>query len=142
MGHTPLLFFLALNFPPVFIPHMPRRVTKKGPSLLAPAGSFIKRLTDDNARLRRRLLMIGCWSVTIFFGFSLASGDYGIPHITKLELERRGLQEANQRLLVQLLDATRERDLLRSDSAYIEYIARTEFHMARANETIFRYRNR
>ena len=121
---------------------MPRRVTKKRPSLLAPAGSFIKRLSDDNGRIRRRLVLIGFWSAAIFFGYSLASGDYGVPHITKLELEKRGLQEANQRLLVQLLDATRERNLLRSDSAYIEYIARTQFHMARANETIFRYRDR
>lgn len=121
---------------------MPRRVTKKRPSLLAPAGDFIKRLSDDNARLRRRLLLVGFWSVALFFGYSLASGDYGVPHITKLELESRGLQEANRRLLVQLLDATRERNMLRSDSAYIEYIARTQFHMARANETVFRYRTR
>jgi cell division protein FtsB len=43
---------------------------------------------------------------------------------------------------VQLLDDTRERNMLHSDSLYIEYIARTQFHMARANETIFRYRDR
>jgi cell division protein FtsB len=121
---------------------MPRRVTKKRPSLLAPAGDFIKRLSDDSPRLRRRLLLVGFWSVALFFGYSLASGDYGVPHITKLELESRGLQDANRRLLVQLLDATRERNMLRSDSAYIEFIARTQFHMARANETIFRYRTR
>jgi cell division protein FtsB len=87
-------------------------------------------------------MLFGFWAAALFFGYSLVSGDYGIPRIVKLELERKGLQEANQRQLVQLLDASRERNLLKSDSTYIEFLARTQYHMARPNETIFRYRSR
>lgn len=121
---------------------MPRRVTKKKPSLFAPAGNFVKRVTDDSARVRRRLVTIGFWLIAIFFAYSFVSGDYGIPRIVRLELERKGLQEANLRQMAQLIDATRTRDLLKSDSTYIEYIARTKYHMVRKNETIYRYRGR
>ena len=121
---------------------MPRRVTKKRPSILAPAGNFVKRVTDDSARIRRRLVTIGFWIIALFFAYSFVSGDYGIPRIIRLELEKRQLQEANRQQLAQLIDATRERDMLKSDHTYIEYIARTKYHMARPNETIYRYRGR
>ena len=121
---------------------MPRRVTKKKPSILAPAGTFIKRVSDDSARVRRRLFTIGYILISLFFAYSFVSGDYGIPRIVRLELEKRGLDTANRKQLAMLIDATRERDMLKSDPVYIEYIARTKYHMAHPNETIYRYRGR
>jgi cell division protein FtsB len=121
---------------------MPRRVTKKKASLFAPAGNFVRRVTDDSARVRRRFMTVGFWLIAVFFAYSFVSGDYGIPRIVRLELERKGLDEANRRQLAQLIDATRERELLKSDSTYIEFIARTKYHMANKNETIYRYRGR
>ena len=40
------------------------------------------------------------------------------------------------------IDAERIRDLLLSDKAYIEKIARTKYLMAYPNEQVFRYRGR
>ena len=119
---------------------MPRRV-KKGPSLFAPlTENFVKRLSSTDRRLRRKIVKYGFWIIGILFFYSLMSGTYGVPRIIRLELERRALIEANRRELAGLVDASRTRDMLRSDRNYIEYIARTRYHMAYPDETIYRYR--
>ncbi|MFZ1684546.1 MAG: septum formation initiator family protein [Candidatus Zixiibacteriota bacterium] len=121
---------------------MPRRVTKRKASIFTPAGTFIRRVSDDSARVRRRIFFIGFAIIGVFFAYSFVSGDYGVPRIVRLELERKGLETANRRQLAMLIDASRERDQLKTDSTYIEYIARTKYHMAHPNETIYRYRGR
>ncbi len=120
---------------------MPRRVKKK-PSLFAPASDFIKRLSNEKARFRRRLVIAGFIGVIAFFVYSVMNETYGIPRITRLELERKALQQANRKQTAELIDAALERDLLRADRDYIEYIARTRFHMAYPNETVYRYHGR
>jgi cell division protein FtsB len=68
------------------------------------------------------------------------SGTYGIPRIVRLEMEKESLIKANRALTIELIDAERIKKMLQSDPGYIEYIARTRYHMARPNETIYRYR--
>jgi len=119
---------------------MPRRV-KKSPSIFAPlTENFVKRLSGTDQRLRRKIVKYGFWIIGMLFLYSLMSGTYGVPRIVRLELERRALIEANRRELAGLVDASRTRDMLRSDRNYIEYIARTRYHMAYPDETIYRYR--
>lgn len=117
---------------------MPRRV-RKSPSLLAPAGNLIKRLSDTRARSRRRLLTYGLWTMGLFLIYSFMSGTYGIPRIVRLELEQRAIVRANHELLINLIDADRVRYMLKYDRSYIEQVARTRYHMARPNETVYRY---
>ena len=119
---------------------MPRRVRKK-PSLLAPAGDLIRRLSSENARMRRRLVFVGYCGVALFFVYSIASETYGVPRIFRLEMEKRAMADANRRQTAQLVDDIRERNLLLNDRNYIELIARTKYHMAYPNETIYRYRS-
>jgi cell division protein FtsB len=84
-------------------------------------------------------MRIGLWAIAVFLIYSSMSGTYGIPRIIRLELERRSLIETNQELLLGLIDADRTRRLLTEDPDYIEYIARTRYHLAHPNETIYRY---
>ncbi len=119
---------------------MPRRVKKKRQSFLAPAGDFIKRLSNTKARSRRKLLRYSIWALAIFLGYSFMSGTYGLPRIVRLELEKRDLVRGNHEMMVELIDSDRVRDMLRNDPAYIEKIARTRYHMSYPNETIYRYR--
>src|SRR5512140_249843 len=121
---------------------MPRRVTKARPSLFTPAGSMVKRLAKESSAARRKMVVLGFWLTALFFGWSFVSGDYGVPRIVRLELEKKGLEEANRRQMTQLIDSGQERRMLQSDSVYIDYIARTKYHMARPTETIYRYRSR
>lgn len=100
----------------------------------------MKRLSDANSRLRRRLIRYGFGAIGIMFLYSLMSGTYGIPRIIRLELEKRAMAEANQRELVDLIDAARMKEMLESDPNYIEYIARTRYHMVYPGEVIYRYR--
>jgi cell division protein FtsB len=67
------------------------------------------------------------------------SGTYGIPRIVRLELEQSAIARANQELRINLIDADRVRYMLKHDRAYIEQVARTRYHMARPNETVYRY---
>ncbi len=120
---------------------MPRRV-KRTPSLFAPAGDFLRKLSNEKARFRRRVVILGFVGVIGFFVYSVMNQTYGIPRITRLELERRALEQANRRQIIELVDAARERDLLKTDDAYIEYVARTRYHMAYPNETVYRYHGR
>jgi len=120
---------------------MPRRVKKKT-SLLAPAGSLLRRLSSTDARLRRRIVRYGLWGIGLFFLYSVMSGTYGIPRIVKLKMEKEALIEANSKQLIDLVDATRLRDMLKHDATYINQIARSKYYMTRPDETIFRYRGR
>jgi cell division protein FtsB len=92
--------------------------------------------------MRRRLVSIGFLCTALFLIYSLVSGTYGLPRILKLELQRDALVAANRAQLAELVDTARRRDLLLSDPNYIEYLARTRFHMAFPNETVYRYRQR
>lgn len=77
--------------------------------------------------------------MALFLSYSFMSGTYGVPRIIRLELERRALTEANQELLVELIEADRIRKMLKSSPQYIEQIARTKYHLVRPNEKVFRY---
>jgi len=120
---------------------MPRRINNK-PSILDPAGDLIRKISDSDSRLRRRILKWSLTALGIWFALSLLFGTYSVPRIVRLNLERAALTESNRRLTVNLIDAARLRDLLRSDPSYIEAIARTDFYMVRPQEIIYRYRSR
>lgn len=79
------------------------------------------------------------WVVGLWFVYSLAIGTYGLPRIIRLELRKSHLIEANLRQSVELIDAVRIRNLLRTDPDYIEQIARTRHYMVYPDETIYRY---
>ncbi len=121
---------------------MPRRV-KQSRSLLGPlTDNFVTRLSNADARFRRKAVRFGFWTLGLVFIVSIMSGTYGIPRIVRLELERAKLIDANRRILVELIDNTRVRGMLENDPAYIEYLARTRYHMVSPNETIYYYRDR
>ncbi len=102
----------------------------------------MKRLSNTDARLRRRIVRYGLWIIGLIFLYSLMSGTYGLPRIVKLKMEKETLIEANRKQLVELVDATRLRNMLRYDDTYIEWIARSRYYMVRPDETIYRYRGR
>ncbi|RKX26742.1 MAG: hypothetical protein DRP45_02720 [Candidatus Zixiibacteriota bacterium] len=120
---------------------MPRRVRKKTP-LFAPAGSLIRKLSETDKRLRRKILKISLWGLAVLFFSSIAFGTYSIPRIIRLSFQKSSLIETNRMLTADLIDAARVRDLLTSDASYIEYIARTRYYMVHPNEIIYRYRGR
>jgi cell division protein FtsB len=135
------VFFVAPGVVPDRLGDMPRRIRKKT-SILAPAGNLLRKLSDTDTRLRRRILKASLWVLGLAFAYSLMFGTYSIPRIARLTLQKRSLIETNRELTAQLVDADRMRDLLKSDREYIEYVARTKYFMVRPGETIFRYRVR
>ena len=128
-------------FRPAYFTQVPRRVRKSG-SLLAPAGSLLKRLSDTSLRYRRRLLRVSLAVLSVAFISSLLFGTYSVPHIIKLHLQRSSLIQANRRLSTELIDAARVIEMLKNDPGYLEQIARSRYYMARKDETIYRFRGR
>jgi len=121
---------------------MPRRV-KQSRSLLAPlTENLSRRLSNADARLRRKVLRISLWVIGFYFFCSLMMGTYSVPRIVRLEMEKKGLTESNQRMLVELIDSDRVRRMLTDDPRYIEYIARTRYYMVCPRETIYYFRGR
>lgn len=104
------------------------------------AENFKARLVSSDSRLRRQIVRYGLWLVGAMFVWSLLVGEYSIPRIVRLHMERGALLEANRQYTVALADAARIRHLLRTDPSYIEYIARTRYRMVRLNEVLYRFR--
>lgn len=119
---------------------MSRRVRKKKSPLLGPAENLMRRLSDTDARLRRKIVRYGLWAFGLIFLYSVMVGTYSIPRIIRLHWERSALLEANQKKLAQIIDSEMIRDRLLSDPVYIEMIARTQYYLIRPGETIYRYR--
>jgi len=80
--------------------------------------------------------------IGFYFFCSLMIGTYSIPRIIRLEIEKKELTEANQSMLVELIDGDRERRMLTEDRRYIESVARTKYHLVYPNETIYFFRGR
>ena len=117
---------------------MTRRKKKKR-QLLAPAQELFNKISNTDARVRRTVIKYGLIALGLFFLYSFMSGNYGVIRILKLELEHKALVESNRQLTAELIDAVRVREMLKHDKYYIEYIARTRYHMAYPNETIYRF---
>jgi len=121
---------------------MTRRI-KKSKSIFAPmAENFVARISNTNARHRRKYLKIGMWFLVLIVGYSLVNGDYGFPRIFRLELEKSALIEENRELVAIMVDAVRQKKMLTNNSEYIEYIARTKYFMSYPGETIYRFSGR
>lgn len=118
------------------------RRNKSKPPLLAPAGSFLKKISGADARTRKKYVRWGLYFITLLLLYSTMVGTYSLPRIVRLTFERTSLIEANRRELIKLIDSERVRTMLQNDPRYIEWVARTRYHMVRPGETIYRYRNR
>ncbi|MEE8576268.1 MAG: septum formation initiator family protein [candidate division Zixibacteria bacterium] len=118
---------------------MPRRKSTHTP-LLAPAGNLIRKLSDTDIRLRRKIMRYGLSFLTLAFLYSTMVGTYSLPRIVRLELARSRLIESNLKRRAELVDLEMTRNRLLTDRAFIEMIARTRYHLVGKGETIYRYR--
>lgn len=118
---------------------MPRRVTKSKSIFTPIADNFLKKISTADIRVRRKFIKYGFWVIGLFFIYSLFSPTYGIKRIVTLELEKKTLIDMNRQEFVKLIDGQQMQNLLLFNHEYIEYIARTRYHMVYPGETIYRY---
>jgi cell division protein FtsB len=119
---------------------MPKRVNKNKSIFTPLTENFIKRVSTSDDRTRRRIVRYSLVLFGVFLLYSIFSGTFGIRRIIKLELEKNTLVETNRIEMAKLIDAGQINQMLKSDNSYIEYIARTRYHMVYPGETIYRYR--
>lgn len=118
---------------------MPRRVKQSKSVFTELSENFFKKISTTDQRIRRKFIKYGFWVIGLFFFFSLLSSTYGVKRIITLELEKQTLIDMNREEMIKLIDGQRIKDRLQSDKDYIEYIARTRYHMVYPGETIYRY---
>ncbi len=118
---------------------MPRRVSKNKSIFTPIADNFLKKISTSDKRVRRKIIKYGFWLVGLFFVYSMVSSTYGIKRIVTLQLEKNTLIDINRQEYVKLVDGQQIKNLLLHDDDYIEYIARTRYHMVFPGETIYRY---
>ncbi|UCD93368.1 MAG: septum formation initiator family protein [Candidatus Zixiibacteriota bacterium] len=113
----------------------------KRKSLLEPLRqNVVKRLSNTDARARRKLLLGLIIFIGLFLLYSFFSGTYGFVRIAKLHVQKHRLAEQNHYLLVRLVDAELTAKRLRNDMTYIEYIARTKHFFSKPGEVIYRFK--
>jgi cell division protein FtsB len=85
---------------------------------------------------KRRVLVIGVLIIMIFFSFVIFS-NYGLLNRFKLEYKRMSLNRELE-AKIELSDSLKnEIELLKSDPAAIERIAREKYGMKRKNEEVY-----
>lgn len=119
---------------------MPKRVTKNKSIFTPIADNFLRKISTADKRIKRKVIKYGFWFIGLFFVYSLLSSTHGIKEIVTLKLEKNTLIEMNRQEFVKLVDGQQLRNLLLHNKDYIEYIARTRYHMVYPGETIYRYR--
>lgn len=66
-------------------------------------------------------------------------GDNGLLELQRLRVAHQQLVQQNERLGQENLRMYRAIERLQNDAAYIEYVARQELGVIRADETIFKF---
>ena len=118
---------------------MPRRVNKNKSIFTPITNNFLKKISTSDKRFKRKIVKYGFIVVALLMVYSLFSPTYGIKRIITLKLEKNTLIDMNRKEFVKLVNGNEIRNLLLHDNEYIEYIARTRYHMVYPGETIYRY---
>ena len=113
----------------------------KHKSLLEPLKqNVVKRLSNTDARARRKILLGLIVFIGLFLLYSFFSGNYGFVRIAKLHVQKHRLAEQNHYLLVKLVDAELTAKRLQHDMTFIEYVARTKHYFSKPGEVIYRFK--
>jgi cell division protein FtsB len=73
---------------------------------------------------------------------TLVLDEQGLPRYRNLTAEVEALRESNEDLAREIATLKGEIDALRTDSSYVERIARDELGMVRAEEFVFQFPTR
>ena len=80
-------------------------------------------------------LMVGFFSISSFY---ITISDFGLMKLIELKREQTKLEKEIHQLTVQQINLNDEITNLKTNSAYIEKIAREKFMMAKPGEKVFK----
>lgn len=86
----------------------------------------------------RNNVLLSLLFVAVFvMGFVVLFGERGLFHVIQSNAELADLKAENQRLAQQEKDLARAASRLRSDSSYVEGLARTQYGLVGAEDLVF-----
>lgn len=110
---------------------------RKGP-LRPLVANLTQKLARSDSRLRRNVVRFSAFLFLGFVVYSFMAGSYGLFRISRLESRKVQLINQNRLLLARIVDSDYNRRRLKKDSHFIEYIARTRYHLSRPGEIVVR----
>ena len=99
--------------------------------------SFSRNAHSPQARLSpetRRWLRLG---VAAVLAYLFVAGNMGAWRLVSLWRTESALERSEKRLLAEIISLDTRQQRLKTDTTYIETIARTEYNLARPDETIY-----
>ena len=91
------------------------------------------------ANYRVKIIRFVLLAVFLAIGYNLAVSQYGFLNMMELKEQIDELQAEELRYNVQLVDLEIKRSRLRSDSLYIEKLARKHYQLSRPGETVIEF---
>jgi len=94
---------------------------------------------DRWPRVRGKIVLFVLVAVLLALGYNLAMGKYGFVNMQQLEDQISDLKSKELRLNAELVDLEVKRERLKTDTLYIEKLARERYQLRRLDETVIEY---
>ena len=121
---------------------MNRYSRKKKVPLRPLVANLTQKLIRTDSRLRRNVVRFSAFLFLGFVVYSFLAGSYGLFRISRLETRKVELIQQNRLLLARIVDSDYNKRRLKEDSHFIEYMARTRYHLSRRGETVVRIKRK
>jgi cell division protein FtsB len=92
---------------------------------------------QNKRRPKMRLMMWAGFGVLLYIAYSYFGGNYGLIQLWRLQQRQAVLDREVMRLQVQQDSLRREIQLLQTDTAYIEKLARERYKMGKPGEKVY-----
>ncbi len=86
--------------------------------------------------IRARVITFLMLAVILLLSYHLTVGQYGFINMMELEDQIADLKAEELKLNTELVDLEVKRDRLKTDSLYIEKLARQNYHLSRPGEKV------
>jgi len=90
-------------------------------------------------RVRGKIVLFFLVAIFLALGYNLAMGKYGFVNMLQIEQQIANLKTQEVKLNAELVDLEVKRERLKSDTLYIEKLARERYQLRRQDETVIEY---
>lgn len=98
---------------------------------------LISRLVEHEHGFKRKSIRLGIGLAVLYLVYLFCAGDYGLMRIYRLTSQRDNLQAEYRSIVAEAVDYSYNLRRLKSDSHFVEWLARTRYGFSRPQETIY-----
>ncbi|MFH1891951.1 MAG: septum formation initiator family protein [Candidatus Zixiibacteriota bacterium] len=110
----------------------PRQIKDRSPRRL------IGRLRKKASPYRRYVVRGGIIFLVAFISYSFLGGEFGFLNLMRMQRHRNQLRVEKRQLIAEIVDLETRLKRIKSDSEYVEKLAREKYGLAKKGEVIIR----